>query len=107
MIRRLSEVIARNRGGSGDAVPSVCSTLAEVLSAALLLAREEGALLLVEATSNQVNQFGGYTGMAPKDFRRRLEELASRLGVDREQLVLGGEFASIQDVLLPYFRTRA
>ena len=25
--------------------------------------------LLVEATANQVNQFGGYTGMKPKEYR--------------------------------------
>src|SRR5690242_12721832 len=91
VIGRLSELIARNRAGSGEAVPAVCSTQPEALAASLLLAREEGALLLVEATSNQVNQFGGYTGMAPADFRRRLEESACRLGVDRQQLVLGGD----------------
>jgi len=89
MIRELSEVIARNRAGSCEVVPSVCSTQADVLAASLLLAHERQALVLVEATSNQVNQFGGYTGMTPGDFAARLAALAERLRVDRTQIVLG------------------
>ncbi len=91
MIRKLSELIARNRAGSGEAVPSVCSTQPEALTASLLLAREQDALLLVEATSNQVNQFGGYTGMTPADFKTRLGGLAARLRIDEERLILGGD----------------
>lgn len=91
MIRRLSELIGRNRAGSGEVVPSVCTTQPEALSASLLLAREQGSLLLVEATSNQVNQFGGYTGMTPADFRQRMEGMAERFDVDPRQIVLGGD----------------
>ncbi len=91
MTRQMWNLIARNRAGSAEVLPSVCSTQPEVLAAALLLAREEGRLVLVEATSNQVNQFGGYTGMRPADFRERLTSLAARLGVDRDLVLLGGD----------------
>ncbi|MGC8519744.1 MAG: class II D-tagatose-bisphosphate aldolase non-catalytic subunit, partial [Steroidobacteraceae bacterium] len=91
MIRRLSDLIARNRAGSHEVVPSVCTTQPEALSASLLLAREQRALLLIEATSNQVNQFGGYTGMTPADFRQRVDAMAQRLEVDPGQIVLGGD----------------
>ncbi len=91
MIQRMWDLIARNRAGSGEVLPSVCSTQPEVLTAALLLAREQASLLLVEATSNQVNQSGGYTGMTPAQFAQRLTALAGRLGLDPEQLVLGGD----------------
>lgn len=91
MTKRMWDLIERNRSGRAEAVPSVCSTQPEVLTAALLLAREQEGLLLVEATSNQVNQFGGYTGMRPVDFSGQVTALAGRLGVDREQLVLGGD----------------
>lgn len=91
MIRELSALIARNRAGSCEVVPSVCSTQTDVLTASLLLARERQALILVEATSNQVNQFGGYTGMTPGDFASRLVALAQRLSVDTTQVVLGGD----------------
>lgn len=91
MTRPMWDLIARNRAGSAEALPSVCSTQPEVLTAALLLAGKQSSLLLVEATSNQVNQFGGYTGMTPVEFAERLTALAGRLGLDPEQLVLGGD----------------
>jgi D-tagatose-bisphosphate aldolase class II non-catalytic subunit len=91
MTKRMRALIERNRAGSAEVLPSVCSTQPEVLTAALLLARELSSLLLVEATSNQVNQFGGYTGMRPPEFGERLARLAGRLGLDPEQLVLGGD----------------
>jgi D-tagatose-bisphosphate aldolase class II non-catalytic subunit len=91
MTKRMWALIERNRGGSPEVLPSVCSTQPEVLTAALLLARELSSVLLVEATSNQVNQFGGYTGMTPAEFGQQLTALAGRLGLDPEQLVLGGD----------------
>ncbi len=48
-------------------------------------ARASNAPLLVEATSNQVNQFGGYTGMTPVDFRRFVLDIARQVGL-REEL---------------------
>ena len=38
-------------------------------------------VVLIEATSNQVDQFGGYTGMRPADFRVFVEEIAHRVGI--------------------------
>ena len=67
-MKELREIIARNLAGSAEAMPSVCSAHPDVLAASVLLAEEADVPLLVEATSNQVNQFGGYTGMKPADF---------------------------------------
>lgn len=47
--------------------------------------------LLIEATCNQVNQDGGYTGMTPAAFRRFVEEIAVRTGFPLERLILGGD----------------
>lgn len=91
MTERMWALIERNRAGSAEVLPSVCSTEPEVLTAALCLARELSSLVLVEATSNQVNQFGGYTGMKPAEFRERLTASAGRLGLDPAQVVLGGD----------------
>lgn len=91
MTKRMWALIERNRAGSAEVLPSVCSTQPEVLTAALLLARELSSLLLVEATSNQVNQFGGYTGMKPAELAERLTALVGRLGLDPQRLVLGGD----------------
>src|SRR5690242_21000002 len=47
--------------------------------------------LLIEATSNQVNHLGGYTGMTPVDFRQMVEEIARATGFDTDRLILGGD----------------
>jgi D-tagatose-1,6-bisphosphate aldolase subunit GatZ/KbaZ len=46
---------------------------------------------LIEATSNQVNQDGGYTGMKPTDFRDFVHRIADRAGLPRDRIALGGD----------------
>ena len=77
--------------GRRPGIYSVCSAHPWVLRAAAEQAREDGSLLLIEATSNQVNQFGGYTGMRPADFRRFAERIVDTAEFDRRRLVLGGD----------------
>jgi len=45
----------------------------------------------VEATSNQVNLSGGYTGMTPADFAAYAIRLAAKSGLAREQVALGAD----------------
>jgi D-tagatose-1,6-bisphosphate aldolase subunit GatZ/KbaZ len=87
----LRDVIAANRRGLSVAIPSVCSAHPDVLRASLLLAEALDRPLVVEATSNQVNQFGGYTGMTPAAFVRFVRGLADGAGVARDRMVLGGD----------------
>ncbi len=47
--------------------------------------------MLIEATCNQVNQFGGYTGMTPAAFVSFVEEIALDEGVSRDQIIFGGD----------------
>jgi D-tagatose-1,6-bisphosphate aldolase subunit GatZ/KbaZ len=47
--------------------------------------------VLIESTSNQVDQFGGYTGMNPAQFVEYVRSIAERLGFPMEQLILGGD----------------
>jgi D-tagatose-1,6-bisphosphate aldolase subunit GatZ/KbaZ len=70
---------------------SVCSSHHWVLEAACDQAVEDGSALLVEATSNQVNHRGGYTGMLPEDFQRYLSAIATSRGLGPEKLILGGD----------------
>ncbi len=76
---------------SGRGVVSVCSAHPLVIEAALLQALEDGSGALIEATCNQVNQDGGYTGMTPAGFRDLVHALADGVGLAREQVVLGGD----------------
>ncbi|WP_068141904.1 class II D-tagatose-bisphosphate aldolase non-catalytic subunit [Limnochorda pilosa] len=70
---------------------SVCTADPLVLRAALKQAVEDGSPALIEATSNQVNQFGGYTGMEPPAFVEFVLGLAREMGLPPERLILGGD----------------
>ncbi|QTE31430.1 D-tagatose-bisphosphate aldolase, class II, non-catalytic subunit [Pengzhenrongella sicca] len=87
----LLDTIHRHKAGASVGVPSVCSAHPLVLEAAVLQALQDGGSVLVEATSNQVDQFGGYTGMRPEDFRDLVYAIADRVGLPRARVVLGGD----------------
>ncbi|OCJ10267.1 D-tagatose-bisphosphate aldolase, class II, non-catalytic subunit [Rhizobium sp. AC27/96] len=72
-------------------ITSVCSAHPLVIEAALRRAAAEGRAVLIEATCNQVNQEGGYTGMKPADFRRFIEGIAAEVGYPAERIILGGD----------------
>lgn len=79
--------------GAGPAAGfwSCCSANGFVLRAAARRARMTDTPLLIEATANQVNQYGGYTGMTPASFRAYAQALTRREGYPAERLILGGD----------------
>ena len=91
MSASLQQHLARRKQGVPSGIYSVCSAHPWVIRAAAEQAAEDGSLLLVEATSNQVNQFGGYTGMRPAAFREFVLEHVKAAGFDAAKLVLGGD----------------
>ena len=70
---------------------SVCSAHPYVLEAAMRHHLSSSGPLLIEATCNQVNQSGGYTGMKPGDFRDLVHGVASRAGFPVGRILLGGD----------------
>lgn len=88
-MKSMLALVERHKQGEQTGIYAVCSAHPLVLEAALRLAAEGDELLLVEATSNQVDQFGGYTGMTPADFRDRLYELAAQCHFPAQRLILG------------------
>jgi len=72
-------------------LPSVCSSHELVLEAALAQAVEDARPVLIEATCNQVNHVGGYTGMTPVSFREMVASLASKAGLPLSRVILGGD----------------
>lgn len=70
---------------------SCCSANEFVIEAALERAKETNTPLLIEATANQVDQFGGYTGMTPQDFMAFVKRKAMETGVDMQNVYLGGD----------------
>jgi len=91
MSEPLLDLVGRHRAGHAVGIASVCSAHPLVVEAAVAQALDDDAPLLVEATSNQVDQFGGYTGMLPGDFRDLVTGIADRNGLARERVVLGGD----------------
>ncbi|MBN3792740.1 D-tagatose-bisphosphate aldolase, class II, non-catalytic subunit [Burkholderia sp. Ac-20353] len=87
----LRMIFDANRGDAQRGIYAVCSAHRLVLEAACEAARADGSPLLVEATCNQVNHLGGYTGMTPADFRRDVDAIAARCGLAPSALVLGGD----------------
>lgn len=84
--------IARWRARPGPSgLPSVCSAHPLVLEAAMRATLPTDLPLLIEATCNQVNQDGGYTGMTSADFRARVEDIARVAGFPAERIILGGD----------------
>ena len=90
-MKKLLELIARHKSGQAVGLYSVCSAHPLVLEAALRLAQRGSSYALIEATSNQVNQDGGYTGMRPADFVQFVRAIATRVGFPHERVLLGGD----------------
>ncbi|MBM9503109.1 D-tagatose-bisphosphate aldolase, class II, non-catalytic subunit [Actinacidiphila acididurans] len=87
----LDEVVRRQKAGRPQGITSVCSAHPLVIEAAVQQARETGSHVLVEATSNQVDQYGGYTGMRPADFRDLVYRIAAACGLPLDRVILGGD----------------
>jgi D-tagatose-1,6-bisphosphate aldolase subunit GatZ/KbaZ len=90
-VKALLDIVARHKRGEATGIWSLCSAHPAVIESAMHEAKAAGTALLVEATSNQVNQFGGYTGMRPADFVRFLHGIAARAGFPAERVWIGGD----------------
>lgn len=86
----LDEIIQSQKNGEGRGIPSVCSAHPWVLKEALKTS-ETISVCLIEATCNQVNQYGGYTGMTPADFVRYVHGIAEENQFPFENVILGGD----------------
>ena len=87
----LADTISRHKAGEAVGMYSVCSAHPTVVQAAIEQAAADGSYVLIEATSNQVDQYGGYTGLRPAEFRELVLGIADRSGFARDRVVLGGD----------------
>jgi D-tagatose-1,6-bisphosphate aldolase subunit GatZ/KbaZ len=87
----LLDIVSRRLAGRAGGIYAVCSAHPLVIEAALLQALEDGRAVLIEATSNQVDQFGGYTGMRPAGFVRFVHEIAERVSLEADRITFGGD----------------
>lgn len=90
-MKALIDLIQQHKQGHASGIYAVCSAHPLVLEAALTQAKNDDQLVLIEATSNQVNQDGGYTGMQPQAFVDFVYNLADSMAFDRNKILLGGD----------------
>lgn len=90
-VKQLTQMVEQHKRGKASGIYAVCSAHPLVLESAIRYAHANHTPLLIEVTSNQVDQFGGYTGMTPADFRDFVCQLADSLGFPQSELILGGD----------------
>ena len=87
----LQSLAQNRRHGHTIGVTSVCSAHPLVLRAALRFGRDHASTVLIEATCNQVNHLGGYTGMVPAAFAALVQKIAAEEHCPAALIQLGGD----------------
>ena len=87
----LTELASLYQSGRPKGITSVCTAHPLVLRAALRHGRDTGTTVLIEATCNQVNHQGGYTGMQPANYAHMAAKLADLEGCPKDAIILGGD----------------
>ena len=87
----LDDVIKAQKRGEAKGIPSICSAHPYVIQQTLKVSKTFNVSPLIESTCNQVNQFGGYTGMTPADFVRYVRRIAEENQFPFENIILGGD----------------
>lgn len=91
VLHPLKELVSKQKQGIPVGIYSACSANEYVIEAAMERALKSGGYVLIEATANQVNQFGGYTGMKPADFKAFVADIASKIKFPSDKIILGGD----------------
>ena len=87
----LKKIVTIQKSGKPVGIYSACSANRFVIEAVLKRGLEDDSCVLIESTANQCDQFGGYTGMKPLDFKNYVYELADKKGFNTKKLFLGGD----------------
>jgi len=87
----ISSLLNRNRSGETIGLPCFCTANEQVLRSVFQYAKANHVPAVIEATCNQVNQDGGYTGMTAIDFRDWMNDLAKEYEVSPDAIILGGD----------------
>ncbi len=91
MKNALTKIVEIQKSGKAVGIYSACSANSFVIEAVLKKGLEDNSCVLIESTANQCDQFGGYTGMKPLDFKNYVYSIADKLGFDKNKIFLGGD----------------
>ena len=87
----LKGIVEAQKSGILTGIYSACTANELVIEAVMERALKGTNYILIEATANQVNQYGGYTGMKPADFKDFVFSLAHKTGFPKDKIILGGD----------------
>ena len=87
----LLDIIERRKSGVKTGIASYCTANDLAIEAILEQAKNFDDYVLIEGTSNQINQFGGYTGMTPENFRDYVFAIADKINFPRDKIILGAD----------------
>ncbi|WP_296866678.1 class II D-tagatose-bisphosphate aldolase, non-catalytic subunit [uncultured Methanobrevibacter sp.] len=87
----IKEILDKRKQGINSGIASYCTANNIVIEAILEYYLEKDEYVLIECTANQVNQFGGYTGMTPADFRDYVYDIADKVGFPKDRIILGAD----------------
>ena len=87
----IKEIIAERQLGNHLGIPSFCTANAIVIETILEHSKHFDDYVLIEATANQVNQFGGYTNMTPSDFVDYVYDIADKVDFPKDKILLGAD----------------
>ncbi|MFV0382016.1 MAG: class II D-tagatose-bisphosphate aldolase, non-catalytic subunit [Breznakia sp.] len=87
----LKQIVKKQKEQQAVGIYSACSANKFVIEAVIEKAVEDTSCVLIESTANQSDQFGGYTGMKPLDFKNFVMDIAKQKGLPKEHLFLGGD----------------
>lgn len=68
---------------------AVCSANYYAIQAAMETALACDGIILIEATANQVNLSGGYSGLTPFDYVRQIHQMAENMGLTGNRCIIG------------------
>lgn len=72
-------------------LPSFCTANFNVIKILIIFAKYYNLPILLESTSNQVNQFGGYTGLTPRQFYKKIDKLKKKIKIKNKQVMIGAD----------------
>ena len=91
MENQMVKILQKQKSGEAVGIYSACTGNALVLEACMRHAVKTGTPLLIEATANQVDQYGGYTGLRPADYMKMIKDISARTGLSFDRIILGGD----------------
>lgn len=87
----LKNIVKYQKDKVNVGVYSACSANELVIRSVIRNAKKNDCVAVIESTANQCNQFGGYTGMTPQDFKDFVENIAKEEDFALDRLILGGD----------------